>query len=66
MAVPGELRGYQAAWERFGKLPWRDLFQPTIQMCEEGIPVNENLARNFKVKEYAIRTSETLRYILFS
>jgi len=66
IAVPGELRGYQAAWERYGRLPWHQLFEPTIRLCEEGVPIGKHLAKNFEVKEQEIRNSETLSAILLS
>lgn len=34
--MPGELRGYWAAYQRFGKLPWKELVAPSIEFCEKG------------------------------
>ncbi|XP_050456091.1 scoloptoxin SSD14-like isoform X5 [Cataglyphis hispanica] len=36
VAVPGELAGYWETHQRFGKLPWADLFKPSIELCEKG------------------------------
>ncbi|XP_011634709.1 glutathione hydrolase 1 proenzyme-like [Pogonomyrmex barbatus] len=36
VAVPGELAGYWEAHQKFGRLPWADLFKPSIELCEKG------------------------------
>lgn len=62
--IPGELRGYYEAWKKYGKLQWNELFEPTIKLCEEGVPVNEHLATNLAALEDEIRNSKTLSDIL--
>ncbi|CAF3355169.1 unnamed protein product [Rotaria socialis] len=45
IAVPGELRAYKKAYDEFGGgVPWRDLFQPTIQLCRNGFIVSASQA----------------------
>lgn len=52
IAVPGELAGYVEAHRLYGRLPWRDLFTPTIKMCNDGIVVSPHLAKGIaKVKK---------------
>ncbi|CAH1233861.1 GGT1 [Branchiostoma lanceolatum] len=52
VAVPGQVRGYWEAHQRYGKLPWRDLFQPAIRMAEEGFcigrPLENAINKNLK------------------
>ena len=42
--VPGAVRGWAAAHQKFGKVPWSDLFQASIHYSEQGFPVTEIIA----------------------
>jgi len=41
VTVPGVVDGWTKLHDRWGKLPWRDLFQPAIFYAENGFPVAE-------------------------
>jgi len=41
VTVPGAVAGWAAMHKRFGKLPWKDLFQPAIHYAERGYAVPE-------------------------
>ena len=41
VTVPGAVDGWSKMHKRFGKLPWRDLFQPAIYYARNGFPVTE-------------------------
>jgi gamma-glutamyltranspeptidase/glutathione hydrolase len=44
VTVPGCVRGWEELHEKFGRLPWRDLFQPAIYYAQNGFPVTEFVA----------------------
>ncbi len=41
VTVPGAVEGYGKVHQRFGKLPWKDLFAPAIHYASAGFPVTE-------------------------
>lgn len=61
IGVPGEVHGYYKAWTRYGRLPWRRLIQPTIDLCINGYHVEWALAKALKDKENIIRNNPGLR-----
>ena len=43
--VPGTVRGLALAHKKFGRLPWKDVVMPAVQLAEDGFAVSASLAR---------------------
>ena len=43
VTVPGAVDGWFRMHQRYGKLPWKDLFQAAIAYAEQGFPVHEGM-----------------------
>ncbi|MEG6507562.1 gamma-glutamyltransferase [Methyloligella sp. 2.7D] len=43
IGTPGVIAAMWLAHQRYGKLPWKDLFQPAIDIAEQGFPVSGRL-----------------------
>ena len=44
--VPGTVRGLALAHQKFGKLPWKDVVAPAVNLAETGFVLSEALARS--------------------
>jgi gamma-glutamyltranspeptidase len=44
LTVPGAVDGWREAHERYGRLPWRELFGDAIGLARDGFPVGRSLA----------------------
>ncbi|MGH9520463.1 MAG: gamma-glutamyltransferase family protein, partial [Terriglobales bacterium] len=51
VTVPGAVRGWEALHSKFGKLPWKALFQPAIYYAENGYPVTEWISGQWKAQQ---------------
>ena len=46
VGVPGTVRGLALAHRRLGRLPWRELVQPAIELARDGFEVDAETARS--------------------
>ena len=49
--MPGELHGLDAAWRKFGKLDWKELFEPAVKLAQDGFPVSKTIAGAIQAKK---------------
>ena len=57
--VPGTVRGMALAHEKYGKLPWKDLVFPAIQIAETGFEIDAVLANGLNRVLSDARTTNT-------
>ncbi|XP_036221014.1 glutathione hydrolase 1 proenzyme [Bactrocera oleae] len=62
-AVPGEVLGYWEMHRKYGRLPWKVLFQPTIKLCKEGHWVSRYLAAAIQSRLTEIRNEPSMSEI---
>uniref|UniRef100_T1GQB8 Uncharacterized protein n=1 Tax=Megaselia scalaris TaxID=36166 RepID=T1GQB8_MEGSC len=43
IAVPGELMGYYQAHKKFASMTWKELIEPTIKLCQDGITMTSHM-----------------------
>ncbi|MCZ6640422.1 MAG: gamma-glutamyltransferase [Gammaproteobacteria bacterium] len=48
VGVPGTVSGLHLAWRDAGKLPWKRLLQPAIDLAENGFSVSHGLSRSLQ------------------
>jgi gamma-glutamyltranspeptidase/glutathione hydrolase len=48
VGVPGTVAGLHLAWKEHGKLPWKRLVQPAIELARDGFVVTEGLSRSLR------------------
>jgi len=54
--IPGTVRGFEFAHEKYGKKPWKDLVDPAVHLAREGFPVSYGLSQSL----HNANTSEKL------
>lgn len=63
MGVPGEIVGLHKAWSTYGRLPWKTLFDPAIQLAKDGFLVEPYLAGKISSNEAKIRNDPGLQQV---
>jgi gamma-glutamyltranspeptidase/glutathione hydrolase len=46
--VPGSVRGFELAHQKYGKAKWADLVQPAVQLASQGFEVGYSLAESLR------------------
>lgn len=54
--IPGTVRGFELAHEKYGHKPWKELLEPAVHLARDGFPVGWGLAESLHSKN----TSEKL------
>lgn len=60
VTVPGAVDGWAKMHARYGKLPWKDLFQSAIAYAEQGFPVTEYIQEAWS-GDAALLTGDTAK-----
>ena len=62
IGVPGSVKGFYEAWLRYGRVPWADLIQPSINLCEKGFQLEKSMSATVARQEALVRGSSGLRW----
>src|SRR2546423_6350264 len=54
-AIPGAALGLETAHKSFGRLPWRDLFEPAIELARRGVELNDGQAYLHRILDLILR-----------
>jgi gamma-glutamyltranspeptidase/glutathione hydrolase len=63
VTVPGCVDGWAKLHQRFGRLPWNDLFQPAIYYADHGYPVTEIIHEAWHSEEAKLAKDQNARRI---
>jgi len=63
VTVPGAVEGWNKLHERFGHLPWKDLFSPAIFYAENGFNVEEMIGMDWRDSTQKLRDDPESRRV---
>lgn len=63
VTVPGVVRGWEALHQKFGRLPWAELFKPAIYYAQHGFPVTEFISAYWKLTEKELAADPNARRV---
>lgn len=63
VTVPGAVDGWNKLHERFGRLPWKDLFSPAIFYAENGFAVQEMIGMDWGASAQKLRDDPESRKV---
>ncbi|XP_021926880.1 gamma-glutamyltranspeptidase 1-like isoform X2 [Zootermopsis nevadensis] len=63
VGVPGELKGYWDAHQRYGRLTWEEVIMPTISICEEGYIMSKHQSDSLDIRAEYIHKDPILREV---
>jgi gamma-glutamyltranspeptidase / glutathione hydrolase len=63
VTVPGAVDGWAKLHSRFGKLPWRELFEPAISVAGQGYAVPEIIDDYWKISHKGLMTNPESRRV---
>jgi gamma-glutamyltranspeptidase / glutathione hydrolase / leukotriene-C4 hydrolase len=66
VAVPGELKGYWEVHQKYGKLPWRQLIEPSINLCRVGSEATPKVASVLKLLHDRLLAEPSLREVFIN
>ncbi|CAG2223388.1 CD224 [Mytilus edulis] len=64
VGIPGEIRGLWEAHQVGGKLPWKDLLQPTIKLLKEGYTVGIPVAIAMAAQTEVVKRQQGLKDLI--
>lgn len=51
----------EAAWKKYGKLPWKELFKPAIHIAKKGFIIPETVAIAINIWKDLLMKDKTFR-----